>query len=374
MATDRAEQFLVYAGTYTAKGSEGIYLYRFDASCGAMEVVGLAAAMPNPTFLAIHANRRLLYAVSEVRDKSGRQGGSVNAFAIAPGTGQLTFLNRQSSQGAGPCHLSADATGRFVFVANYVSGSAAILPIEADGRVGEATDVVQHHGSSVDPTRQEGPHVHSITLSPDNRFTLVADLGLDRIIVYRLDPSAGRLLPNDPPWVALKPGAGPRHVAFHPSRPIVYAINELDNTMVAFAWDAEHGALREMQTISTLPADYIGVSYAADVHVDNSGRFLYGSNRGHDSIAIFRIDESSGALATIVQQPVHGKWPRNFAIEPNGGWLLAANQESDSIAVFRIDSATGRLTLQGGTCKVSMPVCLKMLAVSHCETVRRIQS
>ena len=361
MMNAHAGEFFVYVGTYTARGSRGMYLCRFDAATGKLGAADLAAELPNPTFLAIHPQGRFLYSVSEVRDAGGRHGGGVSAFAIAPGTGRLTLLNRQPSRGAGPCHISVEATGRCALVANYASGSVAMLPIRNDGRLGEATDAVQHQGSSVHPERQAGPHAHSITPSPDNRFGLAADLGLDRVMIYRLDLSAGRLRPNDPSSAAVKPGAGPRHLAFHPDRPLVYLINELANTVIAFNWDASRGALREMQTISTLPSDFRGASYCADVHAAPSGRFLYGSNRGHDSIAIFRIDEPQGTLSLVGHQPTLGKWPRNFAIDPSGAWLLVANQESDSIVVFRIDPTAGRLSPTGYAAAVSMPVCLQLL-------------
>ncbi len=353
---DQATRFSMYAGTYTARGSKGIYLYWFDADDGELKPLGLAAETHNPAFLAIHPQGRFLYSVGEM------PGGFVNAFAINPKSGELTFLNRQSSHGAGPCHVSVDHSGRFALVANYGSGTVAVLPTGDDGRVGDATDVVQHQGTSSDPAQPGSPHAHSITPSPDNRFVLVADLGLDRVFVYRLDLSAGRLPPNDPPWAAVKPGAGPRHLAFHPKLPFVYVINELDNTMTTFAWNASGGTLQELQTLSTLPADFRGRSACADVHVAPSGRFLYGSNRGHDSIVIYAIDERAGTLSTVGHQPTLGKWPRNFAIDPTGGWLLAANQESNSIILFRIDPMTGRLSPTGKPAVVSMPVCLKFLA------------
>jgi 6-phosphogluconolactonase len=288
--------------------------------------------------------------------------GSVNAFAITPKTGKLTLLNRQSSHGAGPCYVSVDHTGRFVLVANYASGSVAILPIQDDGHVGEATDVIQHPGATRDPDQPGYPHAHSITPSPDNRFALAPDLGLDRIFVYRLDASAGRLLPNNPPWAAVKPGSGPRHLVFHPKRPFVYVINELGHTVILFAWNASSGTLQEVQTTSTLPADFHGENACADVHITPSGRFLYGSNRGHDSIAIFAVEESAGTLSRVGHQPTLGKCPRNFAIDPTGVWLLAANQDTDSIVVFRIDPVTGRLSPNGRAATVSKPVCLKFLA------------
>ncbi len=376
MADARTGKFLVYIGTVTARDSKGIYLCRFDGASGELEMAGLAAELPNPTFLAIHPQGRFLYSVSEAREPDGRREGSVNAFAVNSKTGQLTFLNRHSSRGVGPCHVSVDHTGRCVLVANYVSGSAAILPIRGDGRVGEATDVVQHKGSSVHSERQKGPHAHSITVSPDNRFALVADLGLDRIMIYRLDVAAGRLRPNDPPSAAVKPGAGPRHIAFHPNRPLVYVINEIANTMGVFNWSPPTGAMQEAQTLPTLPPDFRGTSYTADVHAAPSGRFLYGSNRGHDSIAIFRIAEPDGTLSTVGYQPTLGRWPRNFAIDPSGTWLLAANAgqaegrpppagqldaKNESIVVFRIDSTTGRLSPTGCAVAASVPVCVKML-------------
>ena len=348
-------QFLLYAGTCHPRGAKGIYLYRFDATSGRLEALGLAAETRNPIFLAIHPGGRFLYATGETPAPS------VNAFGITPETGGLTFLNRQPSHGRTPCYLSVDRSGRFALVANYTSATVAVFPIRDDGRLGEAGDVVQHHGSGHDPKRQEGPHTHSVILSPDNRFALVADLGADRVVVYRLDAATGRLQPNDPPWAALKPGAGPRHLAFHPNGRFLYAINELDNTMTALAWDASRGALQPLQSASTLPADFAGVSYCADVRAAPSGRFLYGSNRGHDSIAIFAIDGSAGALSIVGHQPTLGKFPRSFSIDPTGAWLVVGNQESDSIVVFRIDPATGRLSPTAQTAAVSMPACLEFL-------------
>jgi 6-phosphogluconolactonase len=350
----------VYAGTYTGKGAKGIYLSRFDAAAGTLEPFVPVAEMANPTFLTLHPNGQFLYAVSEMRDASGRHGGAVNAFAIAPKTGQLKFLNRQPSQGAGPCHVSGDRAGKVVLVANYSSGSAAVLPLRSDGSLGEPSDKVQHHGSSVHPQRQEGPHAHSITPSPDDRFALVADLGLDRVMVYRLDSSAGRLTPNDPPWGTVAPGQGPRHLAFHPALPLVYVANELGNTVTAFAWDAARGAMKETQTISMLPPDFHEESTAADVHILPSGRFLYASNRGHDSIAIFSIDPATGLLSAVGHESTRGKCPRNFVIDSAGKWLLAANQDSDSVVVFRIDAESGKLSPVGRAADVSMPVCLKI--------------
>lgn len=363
MNTRRAQPFWVYVGTYTSEGSKGIHLLSFDPESGSLRRVGLAAEAPNPTFLAVHPQKGVLYAGSELRDAGGRHGGSLNAFAIDARTGGLRFLNRQPSRGDGPCHLSVEASGRFVLTANYASGSVAMLPVEADGRLGEPADGVQHEGSSVNRERQSGPHAHSITPSPDNRFALAADLGTDRIMVYRLDLAAGRLRPNDPPWTPVRPGAGPRHLVFHPERPMVYAINELDNTVVSFAWDAGRGALREIQTVSTLPAGFRETNYAADIHTDAAGRFLYGSNRGHDSIAVFGIG-ADGLLTPLGHASVGGRWPRHFALDSSGAWLLAANQESDAVTVLRRDPDTGNLQATRQSVEASKAVCVALVRAS----------
>jgi 6-phosphogluconolactonase len=260
--------------------------------------------------------------------------------------------------------MSVDATGRFVLVANYGSGSVCVLPIGRDGGLGDAADVVQHQGSSVNPRRQQGPHAHSITLDAANRYAFAADLGIDKVMVYRLDTASGKLIPNDPPWAQVKPGAGPRHFDFHPSGKYAYLINELDSTITAFAYDASRGIIREIQTVPTLPADFRGASTCADVHVSPSGKFLYGSNRGHDSIVIFRIDEATGRLSYVGHELTQGKTPRNFAIDPTGTFLLAANQNSDTIVTFRIDQQTGKLTPTGHVAEAPMPVCLKLMPIS----------
>jgi|YNPNPStandDraft_1061719.scaffolds.fasta_scaffold20340_2 6-phosphogluconolactonase len=360
MASPSEQELLVYIGTYTHGRSEGIYRGRLDLATGEFTLSGLAARVNHPSFLAIHPRGRFLYAVNE-----GDGGeGAVSAFSLDPSTGALTFLNQQSSRGAGPCHLSVDRTGRWVLVANYGSGSVALLPLQDDGRLGEATDFIQHEGASINPQRQEGPHAHSITLDPANRYALAADLGLDQIRLYQLDPGRGKLLPHDPPAVAVKGGAGPRHLAFHPNGRYVYLINELDNTLIAFAYEASRGALREIQTVSTLPSDFQGISYCADVQVAPSGRFVYGSNRGHDSIVVCAVEEATGRLTVIDYTPTQGKFPRHFAIDPTGTFLLAANQDSDNLVVFRIDPDSGRLSPTGQVVEVPTPVCVKMIPVA----------
>jgi 6-phosphogluconolactonase len=351
----------VYVGTYTQRGSQGIYLAHLDVATGRLESAGLAGKVVNPSFLAIHPSRRFLYAIGEVGQFAGGKGGAVSALAIDPGSGKLTLLNQRSSRGAGPCHVVVDRSGKFVLVANYSGGSVACLPIGADGTLGEATSFVQHQGSSVDPQRQEGPHAHSINLDAANRFAFVADLGLDKILIYRFDATRGLLAPNDPPWAKVAPGAGPRHFAFHPSGRYAYVINEMGSTVTAFGYDAGRGALETIGTVSTLPEGFSGSSTTAEVQVHPSGKFLYGSNRGHDSIAGFAIDSNTGRLSPIGRTPTQGKTPRNFGIDPTGRWLLAANQDSDSVIGFQIDAQTGRLSPTGQAIQVPMPVCVKFM-------------
>ncbi len=351
----------VYVGTYTRGQSKGIYLCHLDLADGTLEPVGVAAEVANPSFLALHPSRPLLYAVGELGSFSGKRTGAVSAFSIERKTGKLTLLNQQPSQGAGPCHLAVDPSGRCVLVANYGGGSVACLPIREDGRLGEATSFVQHEGSSVNLRRQQGPHAHSINLDAAGRFAFAADLGLDKILIYRFDAEGGTLLPNDPPWVQVAPGAGPRHFAFHPTGRYAYVINELSSTVTAFEYDARRGALSPLQTISTLPKDFQGDNTTAEVQVHPSGRFLYGSNRGHDSIAAFAVDADTGKLTYLANEPTQGKTPRNFGIDPTGACLLAANQATDNIVVFRIHSKTGVLHPTGHSADVPSPVCVKML-------------
>lgn len=367
MTSQSASAIFVYVGTFTGfpphpRGkAEGIYVFRMDPSSGDLTLVHTATDVPNPSFLALHPSQRYLYAVNAVPEIDGHVGGAVSAFVVDRATGGLTFLNRQSTGGAGPCHVSVDQTGRYVMAANYGGGSVAMFPIQSDGRLGPASDFVQHVGSSVNPERQQGPHAHSINLDPTNRYALVADLGLDKVLVYRLDFAHGKLVPNDPPFVAVAPGAGPRHLDFHPSRRYAYVINEIGSTITAFDYDALRGTLREIHTVPTLPNGYSGTNSCADLHVHPSGRFLYGSNRGHDSIVIYAIDEATGRLAHVGHQSTGGRTPRNFAIDPGGSLLLAANQDTDNIVTFRIDQQSGKLTPTGQEVKALTPVCLKIV-------------
>lgn len=351
----------VYVGTYTRGDSRGIYLCDLDLSTGRLQLRGLAGEVENPSFLALHPTRRFLYAVGEIGRFRGQASGAVSAFQIAPDSRKLILLNQQPSGGSGPCHAVVDRTGKNVLVANYGSGSVAALPIRDDGQLGEPTTVIQHQGSSVHPQRQRGPHAHSINLDAANRFALAADLGLDQVLVYRFDAVRGTLAPHTPPFTALTPGAGPRHVAFHPSGKFVYVINELQSTVTVLAYDPAQGQLQNRQTIATLPADFHGNSTTAEVQVHPSGKFLYGSNRGHDSIVVFAIDAATGTLTAVEHESTQGQTPRNFGLDPTGSYLLAANQDSHSIVVFRIAPQTGRLAPTGQRADVPSPVCVKML-------------
>lgn len=348
----------VYFGTYTSEGgSRGIYMSQFNPQTGTLTPAELAAEVGNPSFLAVSPQRGLLFAVSEMSGPAGK-GGAVSSLAVDGKTGHLTLLSQAPSGGAGPCHLSVDHTGRFVLVANYGSGNVSCLPVGEDGRLGPATDSVQHSGSSVNAQRQSGPHAHWVDVDPANRFALVCDLGLDQIRVYQFDALRGTLRPNAPPFVAITPGAGPRHFAFHPNGRWGYVVNEMGSTVTALDYDAEHGRLEARGTVGTLPADSTLPSTTAEIQVHPSGRFLYASNRGHDSIAVFRIAPETGALEPAGQVPSGGKTPRCFAVEPGGRYLLAANQGSDNIVVFRIAPETGGLTSTGASIEVPKAVCV----------------
>jgi len=360
-----AAEYRVYIGTYTNTAkSQGIYSYRFDSKTGNLQPEGLAGQATNPSFVAIHPNRKYLYAVSEVSTMNGQRTGGVSAFSIDAKTGKLTPLNQVPSRGTGPCYVSVDATGKTVMVANYNSGSVALMPIKADGSLEEATSVDQHEGKVVDPKRQGGPHAHSIFTSPDNRFALSADLGLDRLYVYKLDPAAGKLSPNDPVYAAVTPRGGPRHFDFHPNGKFVYVIQEIGLKVSVYAYDKARGALTELQTISTLPEGYKGENLScADIHVHPSGKFVYGSNRGPDSIAVFAVDKNKGTLKAVDYTSTQGRTPRNFGIDPTGRFLIAANQNTNNLVVFRIDQKTGKLTPTGQNLEVGAPVCVRFVSL-----------
>jgi 6-phosphogluconolactonase len=350
--------WIMYVGTYTRAPSKGIYAYRFQGATGAVTRIGsdgLAAETENPSFLALHPTHRFLYAVNEVSRYEGRDAGGVSAFSIDRATGTLTLLNRVSSRGGSPCHLELDRSGKWLFVANYGGGSVAAFPVHPDGKLGEASAFFQHAGAGADAARQKGPHAHETVVSPDNRYVLAADLGLDKVFSYRLDPAKGGLAP-DPQFAAIAPGSGPRHLAFRPDGKFVYVLKEMLSAVVAFRYDAGGGTLAELQTVSTLPEGFSGENSGAEIAAHPSGKFLYTSNRGDDSIAVFRIDAAKGTLTPAGRAATQGKTPRGFAIDPSGRFLVAANQNSGTLVIFRIDQVTGGLTPVGTPIEVPSPV------------------
>ncbi len=356
----------VYVGSYTRlepypRGrAEGIAVFRLDPATGALTLLQTAGGALNPSFLALDPTRRFLYAVNGVPEIDGHPGGAVSAYAVDRTTGTLTFLNRESCLGSGPSHVSVDRTGQYVFVAMYHGGSVAMLPIQSDGRLGPATDFHQLSGSSVNPARQDRPHPHSANVDLANRFVLVPDLGQDKILVYRLDLARGKLVPNDPPWATARPGAGPRHLAFHPSGRYAYVINEIDSTIGVYAYNGSAGALDLLQVVSTLPSDFAGENTGAEVRVTASGRFVYGSNRGHDSLAGFAVDEATGRLTPIGFTPTGGTTPRNFTIDDADQLVLAANQDSDTLVAFHLDARTGHLIPTGQVTPSPTPTCVRI--------------
>lgn len=360
-------KFLFYVGTYTTDNgkntkSQGIYAYRFDSATGKITSLGLAAETTNPSFVAVHPGGRYLFAVNELGNYKGPNSGGVSAFSIDQATGKLTFLNEVPSRGADPCYIIVDRTGKYVLVANYTGGSVAVFPIGTDGKLGEASAFVQHTGHGANPERQEGPHAHSIDVSPDNRFAFVDDLGLDELLTYKFDSAKGTLTPNDPPFAKLEAGSGPRHFALHPNDKFAYVVSEIKGTVTVFAHDASAGTFRQLQTLTTLPKEYKGPIEDAEIEIHPSGKFLYASNRGDSNdIAIYKIDPGKGTLTPIGNVPTGGKTPRNFAIDPSGKFLLAENASSDSIVVFRIDQQTGNLTPSGEKVDVGSPVCIRFV-------------
>jgi 6-phosphogluconolactonase len=367
-----SEQRLVFVGTYTepilfgtgkileGKG-KGIHVFTLDVSSGAVAPHGLVQGVPNPSYLGFAPSHRYLYCVNELKAFEGAPTGAVSSFALDPDTGELTYLNTKPSHGTDPCHLTVDQAGKYAIVANFMSGSVSVLPIQADGSLGDAVDVIQHQGSSVDPIRQSGPHAHAVTLDPTGRYAFVPDLGLDQVMAYSFDLDRGKLAPADEPYIQVAPGAGPRQLALHPGGEYGYLINELDSTVTAFQYDGDKGTLRELQTVSTLPEGFQGASTCAEVQVSPSGRFLYGSNRGHDSIVAYAIDPLEGTLSCIGHFGTQGRTPRHFSICPDGRFLLVANQDTDNIVVFRLDPGSGTLAETSHRVKVPTPVCIKVL-------------
>jgi 6-phosphogluconolactonase len=347
---------LVYIGTYTEsirfgtgamlRGSgKGIHILRMDETTGALEMVDVMAGVVNPSYLTFDHGGKFLYAVNELKSYQEKTGG-------------LRLLNRQPTDGTDPCHVTVDAERKHLFVANFMSGSVCVLRVRDDGSLDHISDFVQHHGASIDPVRQTGPHAHSVTLDKTNRIAFVPDLGLDRLFIYHFDPRRGMLHPNTVPWIEMQPGSGPRHVALHPDGTMLYLVNELNSTIATLAFDPATGTPRVLQVISTLPDGFHGENTCADVQLSPSGDFLYASNRGHDSIAIFAVDQHSGLLREIDHVPTEGRTPRGFGIDPSGEFLLVANQDSDSIVTFRVDALTGMLIPTGHVIQVPTPVCV----------------
>jgi 6-phosphogluconolactonase len=354
--------YRVYFGTFTNNKSKGIYMSTMDARTGRLSEPQLVAETPSPSFLALNPNRHFIYACNEVNSIDGRKQGAVSAFSIDDATGKLSFLGRQPSAGVGPTHVWIDSTGKNVLVANYASGSVAVLPVRSDGALDPPSSVDQHWGKGVDQSRQGGPHAHSAYTDPSNLFVLSCDLGLDKVFVYRFDLAAHTITPNEPPFAGVEPGSGPRHLAFAPSGKFVYVLNEMACTVSVFSYDAQHGALSPVQTISTLPDDFKANRSTAEVFMHPSGKYLYSSNRGEaNSITVFQVDLNSGKLTTVERVSTHGRTPRGFGIDPTGAWLIAGNQDTDNVALFRINQETGKLEFTGQSVSVPTPVCVTFI-------------
>ncbi|MGH9547786.1 MAG: lactonase family protein [Terriglobales bacterium] len=355
-----SQSYFMYVGTYTGAESKGIYAYRFDAGTGQATPIGLVAETVNPSFLAIDPTKRFLYAVNEISDYQGKKTGAVSAFAIDRKSGKLTFLNEVPSHGAGPCYVSLDQTGKYALVANYDGGSVAVFPVLKDGRLGEASSVIEHTGPTVDPL---GAEPHQIDLSRDNRFAIASYLGLDQLLVYRFDAAKGTLAANDPPFAPLHHDARPRHFAFHPNYKFLYVLEEADSKLDTFTYDATIGTLRQVATVPTLPEGLAVDNTTAEIKIRPDGKFLYSSNRGHDSIAVFALDPKTSLPSFLQAVPSGGKKPRNFEIAPDGSYLVAANQNSNNVVVFTIDPRTGQLTPTGQVLEVTSPVCIKFVEI-----------
>ncbi|GCF11383.1 lactonase family protein [Dictyobacter arantiisoli] len=349
----------VYIGTYANQQDPGIFLYTLDTDTGTLTYIDSIAGIENPSFLAHDQQQRYLYAVSETLEYQGQAGGSVATFAIDNQAGQLTFLNQQPTLGEDPCFLTLDGNQRFLVLNNYTGGSICLYPLQANGEIGPLADKIQHHGSSLDPQRQSSAHPHSCTFDPAGNAFLVADLGLDKIITYHIDAEQQKFIYQAE--TASKPGAGPRHMAFHPSKNYAYVINELASTITAYSFDPITCTLDPIQSITTLPVGFTGTNTCADIHIHPTGAFLYGSNRGHDSIAVFALEQQTGKLSAIAHSSSGGKCPRNFALTPGGKFLLAANQQTNNVVTFAIDPTNGTLTATGDAIQLPQPVCIKIM-------------
>ncbi len=364
----------VYVGSYASENSPGIFVYRMNSTTGDLTLLHKISGVVNPSYLAIDPTCKFLYSVSELGNFQGQKSGGLSAFAINPDNGDLSLLNQQSSLGQAPCYVSVDKTGKWVFNANYSGGNVAVHPILQDGKLGEASDMQQHHGSSINPQRQKAPYAHSIVIDPSNKFAYASDLGIDKIMIYAIDLVNGKLKPNDPPFASVKPGSGPRHFTFHPNGKYAFSIEELSCEIISFKCNAQNGALEQIQTISTLPEGFSGDNSCADIHVSPDGSFLYGSNRGHDSIAIFKVNQQTGELKLIGHESTQGQTPRNFAIDPTGKFLYAANQGSKNIVSFSINPDTGLLKSLKKVSLPSAPVCIKFAIKGNTPSVSNVSS
>jgi 6-phosphogluconolactonase len=355
-----ADDPLLFVSSFAGGEKGAISAFRFSTEKGTLTPLARTGGIENPFFIAVSPDQRFLYAV-HAKAFGGKEDEEVAAYALDKTTGKLTLLNRQSAKGTATCYLEVDATGKTLLLANYSSGSVAALPIREDGSLGEAASFIQHvGGSKVDPKRQDGPYAHSIIAGPDNRFAYAADLGLDQILAYRLDAASAKLEPASPAFVASPPGAGPRHLTFAPDGKNLYAIDELSNTITRYSFDAANGSLTKQESLSTLPDDFKGSSYCADLKFTPDGKFLYGTNRGHDSLAAFRVGEN-GVLTRIDIVPSLGKGPQNLLVTPDGNWLLCANMPGNHLAVFRIDPESGKVTPSGTPIELTMPSCIRLL-------------
>lgn len=359
-AQAQSNKEIMYVGTYSVRGSEGVYVFEFDRKAGTMQQIQAVSNAKSPSFLALHPSGNYVYSVNEAAQAGPNREGAVSSYTIDRATGKLTFRNSQSSMGGGPCHVSVDQTGKTAFVSNYGGGSLAVLPINADGTLGASTDSVQNTGTGPNAKRQEKSHVHSAILSPDNRFVYVSDLGTDKLHIYEVDAKASSVKPAKMAYISVKPGSGPRHFTFHPNGKYAYLVEELTSAVAVFSRDAQTGALTLLDdNVKTLPADFTGGNTSADIHIDPSGKFLYQSNRGHNSLAIFAIG-NDGKLTKVGNQPTEGKTPRNFLIDPKGDFVFVAHQDTDNITIFRRDQKTGKLTYTGQSVNVPAPVCILM--------------
>jgi 6-phosphogluconolactonase len=349
----------IYVGTYSQRDSKGIYVFEFDRAKGTLKEIQTVSNIKNPSFLEVHPSGRFLYAVSELDEM-----GAGASFSLDPKTGKLAFINQESSKGGGACHISVDKTGKFAFISNYGGGNLAVLPIEKNGALKPASQVIQYEGSSIDKERQTSSHVHSAFLSPDNKLLLVSDLGTDKINIYSIDYKLGKLSPASTPFIKVAPGAGPRHLAFNPNGKYIYSAEELYSTIAVLGYDEKTGSVKILtDSVKSLPSDFKEFNKSADIHTDPSGKFLYMSNRGLDVLSIFSIKEDGAKIELLGQQEVMGKFPRNFFVDPKGEYVFVANQNTDNIVIFKLDGSTGKLTYTGNQVKVPAPVCIKMHSV-----------